>query len=120
MMMDYKRSDRVAELLREEISQIITQELKDPLLGMTTVTYIRLTEDLKSARVYVSILGDLKTRNRSLKALDRAKNWIRNELGHRMDLKYTPKLTFYYDKTFDYAQNIESILKKIHSEDEAS
>lgn len=116
--MEFKRSQRVSELLREEISQIITQELKDPKIGMVTVTYIKLSDDLKSARVYVSVLGDTKNKESSLKGLERAKNWIRNQLGHRMQLKYIPQLTFCYDETIDYAQNIESILKKIHKEDE--
>jgi ribosome-binding factor A len=117
--MEYKRSKRVAELLREEISQIITKETKDPLIGLVTVTHVKLTDDLKSARVYVSVLGDVEKRKGCLTGLERAKNWIRNELGHRMELKYTPKLTFCYDETIDYAQNIEAILKKIHKEDES-
>lgn len=119
-MKEYKRSSRVAELLREEISQIITQELKDPLIGLTTVTSIKLTNDLKSARVYVSILGDLETREKGLRGLERAKSWIRSELGHRMDLKYVPGLKFCYDETVDYSQHIESIIKKIHHKDENS
>ncbi|MFQ5822754.1 MAG: 30S ribosome-binding factor RbfA [bacterium] len=119
-MKEFKRSRRVAELLREEISQIITQELKDPLIGITTVTAIKLTDDLKSARVYVSILGDAETKEKGLRGLERAKSWIRSELGHRMDLKYIPIIKFCYDETVDYAQNIESIIKKIHQEDESS
>ncbi|MFQ6112819.1 MAG: 30S ribosome-binding factor RbfA [bacterium] len=119
-MKQFKRSRRVAELLREEISQIITQELKDPRIGLTTVTSIKLTDDLKSARVYVSILGNSETREQGLLGLERAKSWIRSELGHRMDLKYVPVLNFCYDETVDYAQNIESIIKKIHQKDESS
>lgn len=118
--MDYKRSHRVAELLREEISQIITQKLKDPLVGMTTVTAIKLTEDLKSARVYVSIMGDEQTREKGLKGLERAKKYIRKELGDRTDLKFVPALTFYYDSSIDYAQNIQSLITKIHEEDDVS
>ncbi len=113
-MADFKRSQRVAEVLRHELSQIITQELKDPLLGMSTVTAIKLTDDLKSAKVYVSILGTKEIRERSLRVLERAKNWIRSELGHRLDLKFIPELRFFYDETLDYAENIESLLKKIH------
>jgi ribosome-binding factor A len=119
-MKEFKRSRRVAELLREEISQIITQELKDPLIGLTTVTSIKLSDDLKFARVYVSVLGDEETRDKGLRGLERAKSWIRSELGHRMDLKYIPALKFYYDETGDYAENIESIIKKIHQDDENS
>jgi ribosome-binding factor A len=113
-MSDFKRSQRVAELLRHELGQIITQELKDPLLGIATVTAIKLTDDLKSAKVYVSILGTNEIRERSLHVLERATSWIRTELRHRLDLKFIPELRFFYDETLDYAENIESLLKKIH------
>lgn len=116
--MEYKRSERVAELLREEISQIITRESKDPLIGLVTVTHVKLTDDLKSARVYVSVLGDVEKRKGSMTGLERAKNWIRNELGQRIELKYIPELTFCYDETIDYAQKIEAILRRIHKENE--
>lgn len=118
--MDYKRSHRVAELLREEISQIVTQELKDPLIGLTTVTAIKLTEDLRSARVYVSIIGGERERRKGLKGLERAKKFIRKELGHRTDLKFVPTLSFFYDGSIDYAQNIESLIAKIHKENDDS
>ncbi len=117
-MVEYKRSRRVAELIREEISQIITQKLKDPLIGMTTVTTIKLTDDLKSARVYVGIMGDEKTKKNGLRGLERATKWIRVELAKRMDLKYIPNLNFIYDETFEYADNIESLINKIKKEDD--
>jgi ribosome-binding factor A len=113
-MPDYKRSQRVAEALRHEISQIITQQLKDPEIGITTVTAIKVTDDLKLAKIYVSILGNQETRDKGLHALERAKSWIRSELGNRVDLKFVPELKFYYDETIDYAENIESLLKKIN------
>ncbi|MFQ5769087.1 MAG: 30S ribosome-binding factor RbfA [bacterium] len=119
-MAEFKRSRRVAELLREEISQIITQELKDPRIGITTVTAIKITDDLKSARVYVCILGNEETKQKGLRGLERATKWIRTELGHRMELKYVPKLKFYYDESFDYAENIESLINKIHKENDQS
>jgi ribosome-binding factor A len=113
-MADYKRSQRVAEMLRHEISQIITQELKDPQIGITTVTAIKVTDDLKLAKIYVSILGDTETREKGLHGLERAKSWIRTEIGQRLDLKFVPELKFFYDETSDYAENIESLIKKIH------
>lgn len=119
-MVEFKRSRRVAELLREEISQIITKELKDPLVGITTVTGIKLTDDLKSAKIYVSILGNGTARENGLRGLNRAKKFIRAELGHRTDLKYVPAIKFVYDGSLDYAQNIESIINKIHKDDDKS
>ena len=113
-MPEFKRSRRVSELLREEISRIVTQELQDPLIGIVTVTRVKLTNDLKLARIYVSILGDEKNRQDGLRGLERATKFIRSELGSRTKLRYVPQLEFYYDETIDYAQHIESLLKKIH------
>lgn len=116
-MADYTRATRVKELLREEISQIITVELKDPLVGMTTVTEVKLTGDLKSARVYVNIYGDERTKKKTLRGLERAKKFIRAEIGQRTELKFVPEIKFVYDDSIDHAQNIESILEKIHRDD---
>ncbi len=113
-MPEFKRSRRVSELLREEISRIVTQQLRDPLIGIVTVTSVKLTEDLKLARVYVSILGDEKNRQDGLRGLERATKFIRSAMGRRTNLRYVPELEFYYDETIDYAQNIELLLKKIH------
>ncbi|HEX9653410.1 MAG TPA: 30S ribosome-binding factor RbfA [bacterium] len=113
-MSEFKRSQRVAEVLRHEISQIITQELKDPNIGITTITAIKLTDDLKLAKIYLSILGNQEVREKGMQALERAKTWIRAELGRRIDLKFVPELKFFYDETLDYAEKIETLLKKIH------
>lgn len=119
-MADYKRATRVKELLREEISQIITLELKDPLVGMTTVTEVKLTDDLKSARVYVNIYGDDNVKNKTLRGLARAKKFIRAEIGQRTELKFVPDIKFVYDDSIDHAQNIESILDRIHRDEDDS
>ncbi|MCH7673884.1 30S ribosome-binding factor RbfA [candidate division KSB1 bacterium] len=113
-MPEFKRSRRVSQLLREEISRIITQQLKDPLVGIVTVTGVNITDDLKLARVYVTILGDEKNRQDGLRGLERATKFIRGKIARRTNLKYIPELEFYYDETIDYAQNIELLLKKIH------
>jgi len=114
-MPQFKRSRRVSELLREKISRIVTQQLEDPLIGIVTVTSVKLTDDLKLARVYVSILGDDKNRQDGLRGLERATKFIRSEIARRTTLKYVPELKFYYDETIDYAHKIELLLKKIHT-----
>jgi len=114
-MPEFKRSRRVSELLREKISRIVTQQLEDPLIGIVTVTSVKLTDDLKLARVYVSILGDEKNRQDGLRGLERATKFIRSEIGRGTTLKYVPELKFYYDETIDYAHKIELLLKKIHT-----
>ncbi|RMF63207.1 MAG: 30S ribosome-binding factor RbfA [Calditrichaeota bacterium] len=113
---EFRRSQRVAELLREELSRMISSELKDPLVTMATVTAIRLTEDLRFAKVYVSILGNEKEQKNCLRGLERAKNHLRSELGGRLRLRHVPELSFFRDDTVDYAHNIEELLNRIHDE----
>jgi ribosome-binding factor A len=115
-MPDFKRATRVARLLRKELSDIITLKSNDPLIGLVAITYIKLTDDLKSARVYVRMIDSNADREQSLRGLGRASKWIRTELGRRMELKYVPRLTFVYDEAADRAQNIESLLDKINRE----
>ena len=83
-MPEFKRSRRVSQLLREEISRIITQQLKDPLVGIVTVTGVNITDDLKLARVYVTILGDEKNRQDGLRGLERATKFIRSKIARTL------------------------------------
>lgn len=116
-MADFKRANRVAKLMKQEISQIISRELKDPRVVMATVTKVKLTDNLSFARIFVSIMGDEKVKQNTLEGLNVAKNFIRTELGHRTGLKFVPDISFYYDDSIDYAQNIESLIKKIHDDE---
>lgn len=116
-MYQYKRSQRVAELLRSELSHILTQDMKDPSVKMASVTEVKLSDDLKWARVFISIIGDEEAKQDGLRGLERARNWIRNELGQRTDLRQVPNLDFRLDQTVDHAQNIERLLKRIKDPD---
>lgn len=116
-MAEFKRSRRVAELLRHEINDIITKNLKDPLIGMASVSRVMLSDDLKHARIYVSILGDDAAAGDSVNGLTRAGNYIRSELHKRLDLRFIPELLFVHDESAQYAQDIEVLLKRVHRED---
>jgi len=111
-MPNFKRADRVAELLKKEISQMISTDLKDPLIGMATVSKVRLSDDLRSARIYISVIGSEKQGLESIKGLERALGFIRSELRKRTELRVIPEISFRYDDSIDYAMNIESLLKK--------
>ncbi len=111
-MHPYKRSKRVADLLREEISDIILKRLKDPRMGFVTVVDVSVTEDLKLARVYVSSLKE-EEREQTVQILKSAKNFIRQELGRRVKLKTIPDLEFFADTTIEYGSRIDKLLKEI-------
>lgn len=109
--MKYRRL-RVQDLLREEISLIIQRELHDPGLGFVTVVEVKMSEDLKTGKVYVSIFGDDEAQKDTLEALKRSKGYIKFLLGKRITLRYIPDLTFLLDDTLERALRIEEIFRK--------
>jgi len=113
--MQPKRSLKVAELLRHELSNVIFEEVKDPGIRLCTITRVVVSPDLKIAKVYLSVLGSAEERNAVMQALNRAKAFIRYATGHRATLRYVPELQFYYDDTLDYVANIEKVLSEIKS-----
>ncbi|MDZ7289102.1 MAG: 30S ribosome-binding factor RbfA [candidate division KSB1 bacterium] len=118
--MDYKRAARVAELLREVISEIITTQLKDPAVGRVTITRVKLSDDLKNARVYFSMLGNEQQRRSTIEGLKRATGFVRAATARKISLRHAPDLQFFYDDTLDYVENIENLLRKIHENEPPS
>lgn len=115
--MQYKRSTRVAELLKREISRILIEEIKDPEINLVTITSVKISDDLRSSKVYFTVIGDRSLREKAMKGLDRATKFIRSEIGRRLKLRYTPELRFYYDVIADRVENIESLFSKIKEGD---
>lgn len=113
-MLPYKRSQRVSDLIREEIADIIMNKLKDPRVGFITVTGAKITEDLKLATVYVSVLKPEEKKG-TLEILNSAKGFIRAELSKRVRMKFIPSLTFRVDESIEYGDKIERLLKEIKS-----
>ena len=109
----YKRSDRLAHLLHREIGNIIQLEVSDPRLQFVTVTRVRLSDDLKEATVYISIMGEDK--QKALESLRHAGSFIRACVGRRCYLKYVPRLYFRLDETLEKAARIDRILDSIHT-----
>ncbi len=118
-MPNFKRASRVAALLRTEISQIIVTQLKDPRVGMVSITRIKLTDDLSYGRVFVSIIGDEKARKDALRGLGHATNFIRSALRNVTDLRFVPELEFILDDSAEYAHNIQTLLNKLQEEKDA-
>lgn len=116
--MGFKRADKVSEAIKREISVMLNQEVKDPGIHFVTVTAVETTDDLRHARIFVSILGDEKTRQESMDGLERAKGFLRGELGHRLQLRYTPEIQFRLDKSLDHSMKIRGILNDLKSAEE--
>ena len=107
------RIGRIDEEYRKELSQIIGYELKNPnVTGMISVTKVKVTPDLKYAKVYVSILNS-KNIDETLDGLKKSSGFIRSELAKRINLRNTPELLFEIDDSMEYGAKIDSILKEI-------
>ena len=113
MLKRFKRSERVAELLHKEISNILLLEIKDPRIQDITLTHIQLSDDLKHAKIYVSVIGDEKKKSNTLAGLLCAKGFIRRELGSRLRLKYLPELVFMIDRSIEHGVHIFELLEEI-------
>lgn len=115
------RVKRASEALKEALSEIIQRELKDPQVGFATVTGVRLTPDLKQARVWVSVMdtgSGEDEEEETIKALNRAKGFIKGEVAKRVRLRYLPELIFVRDDTVKRSMRIEGILKEVLPEGE--
>ncbi|HEY2386873.1 MAG TPA: 30S ribosome-binding factor RbfA [Candidatus Binatia bacterium] len=113
-----KRTERVGALLQEALSETLLRGVKDPRVGMVTVTGVDLSPDLKYARVFVSVVGDAEARARSLAGLASARAYLQAQAGKRLGLRYTPELRFEIDPSFDAADRVERLLREIHERDE--
>jgi ribosome-binding factor A len=110
------RTEKVASLIKQELGTIFQRNFSMEEYGFITVTEVRVSPDLKVAKVYVSVFGDANRKQRSMELLEQEKSFVRSELGHSIRLKFTPSLIFYLDESLDRAMNINSILNKIHKE----
>jgi len=108
------RVERVAAQLREEISQIIIRDLKDPRIGMATITDVKLSPDLRNATVRVSVVGEDEARQAAIDGLDHAKGFIRRELGSRLsNLRFAPDLRFELDLGVAYSVRVSQLLREV-------
>lgn len=116
-MLPYKRSQRVSDLLREEVADIIFHKLKDPRIGFITVTGADVTDDLKISVVYISVLKE-EEKKPTIEVLNSAKSFIRSELKKRLKMKFIPSLEFKLDPSVEYGSKIDRLLDEIKKKDE--
>ena len=110
------RVDKINQQLKREISVLIQQELSDPRLHLVTIISAYISRDLKSAKIYFSVLGDAKLVEQAQNGLDAASGLLRRYIGQTMKLRFTPELSFVYDRTIEVSAKIESTLKEIKDE----
>jgi len=112
-----RRNDRVNEVLRHEISQLLARQIQDPRLsGVISITQVKTSSDLRLAQVFLSVMGDSETKRSALEGIQSAATFLRRELGHRLTLRHTPFLTFALDESIEQADRLLRIMDHIQDD----
>jgi ribosome-binding factor A len=113
-----RRPERVAHLVQSELARLLIREAKDPRLRLVTVTAVKMTPDLRVARVFVRTLDDQADQKHLVRALERAAPFLRGEVGRALGLRVTPELRFAYDALPDTARRLDELLRAGHPPDD--
>ena len=111
-----RRVERVSDLIKQQVSNIIRNDLKDPRVGFITVTSVDLSRDLRHAKVFISVMGSDEDRSKSMEGLGRATGFIRSRLGNKIRIRHIPELIFRHDDSYEYAARIAVVMKQIELE----
>lgn len=111
--MNELREQRVAEAIREELSEVLRTQMRDPRLGFVSITAVDVSSDLSIAKVSVSVLGEEKERKQALQAIKKARGFLRSELAQRMRLRFMPELVFKIDTSIEHSLRIAKLLNEI-------
>ena len=115
-----RRTDRVADVVRAELADLLLRHVHDPRIKLVSVTGVDLSPDLKRAVVRVSALGEEKHRLETVEALKHARGFLRTELAARLRMRVTPELVFELDRGAEHSQKISDLLESLHGDDESS
>ncbi|HEX9453916.1 MAG TPA: 30S ribosome-binding factor RbfA [Candidatus Binatia bacterium] len=111
--MEYQRSDRVGDLILEVVAELLRKDIRDPRVQAVTLTAVKVSKDLRHARVYFNLLGGQTDCDDVLAGLKSATGFIRAKVGKQLKLRFVPELEFTYDDTEDEAQRIDKLLKQV-------
>jgi len=117
MPKDFPRSRRIAEQVQRELSEIIRLELKDPRVGMITITDVEVTPDTAYAKVYFTLMGDAARVKETATALAHAAGFLRSELAHRLKLRIVPQLLFKYDASVERGARLSQLIDAAVADD---
>lgn len=112
-----QRAERLGEMLKEVVSELLQKEVQDPRIGFVTVTGVEVSGDLRHAKIFVSIYGEEADKEKTLEGLNKARGFIRRELGQRIRLRHVPEILFRYDSSVIRGITISQLLRKVQDED---
>ncbi len=108
-----RRAERLQEFLKAELSQIIQQQLSDPRIGFVSITDVEVSEDLRHARVFVSVLGGDEAKEQTMSGLRSAAGFIRGEVARRMQTRYTPEIAFKLDQSIEQGTRVVTLIRDV-------
>jgi ribosome-binding factor A len=117
-MSGFKRADRVADMIKIEIADLLLKQVRDPRIGSVTITGVKVTDDLRTARIFFVEMGKDACSAEVRTGLGKATGFLRRELGRRLKLRHVPEILFTYDPSFAYGGRIDALLIEIHREEE--
>jgi ribosome-binding factor A len=110
------RAERIADQIKDQVSQLLSFEVKDPAVGLLTVTHVKMTSDMGMAHVYYTMVGDDVERGKTARALDRATPFVRRRLAEDMNMRRAPEVRFHYDEDLERQERVEMLLREIETE----
>jgi len=116
----HNRPERVAQMVQQLLGEIFARGMRDPRIGLVTITGVKMSPDLREARVYWTVHGDLEVRKHTADGLERARGYLRHQIGIELELRLTPDLRFTYDEAIDRGERIEQLIRQVHQEHDGS
>jgi ribosome-binding factor A len=113
----HSRPERVAQMVQQLLGEVFARGMRDPRIGLVTITGVKMSPDLREARVYWTVHGDSEQRAHTAKGLDKARGFLRREIGAQLKLRLTPDLHFTYDEAIDRGERIELLIRKVHEDE---
>ena len=116
-MTTHNRPERVGHMVQQLLGQLFARGMRDPRLELVTITGVKMSPDLREARVYWTCHGDLDQRKHTARGLENARGFLRREIGGELNLRVTPDLHFTYDEAIDRGERIEQLIRQVHEEE---
>jgi len=113
----HNRPERVGQLVQELLGELFARGMRDPRIGLVTITGVKMSPDLREARVYWAVHGEAEQRKQTAKGLEKAKGFLRREIALHLKLRVTPEIHFKYDEAIDRGARIEQLIREVHEQE---
>jgi ribosome-binding factor A len=115
----HNRPERVAQIVQQLLGERFARGMRDPRIGLVTITGVKMSPDLREARAYWTVHGDAGQRAQTAKGLEKARSYLRREIGVELKLRVVPELRFTYDEAIDRGERIEQLIRQVHQEEDS-